>query len=384
MIKPKLIHARTAERGAATRTTHPPADSLSPVHGLQRLLAGHFDGQVELLNRAQFAREMGSEFVARVLEAGHRQLDQAPQTAAMIRNWIGDPAAAALAMRFNAALHLLARRGTPPALGALYANEHEDFDGAIGEALLLYDGFIAQAMKHPTQTNEVARAAAILAALMAVQRDVGQRPFELLELGSSCGLNLNLAHYAYILAGKAAGAPDSPVKIAPEWRGERPTMAPVEILSARGVDLHPLDPRDPATIERQLAYIWPDQHKRFQRLELALALAHGHPPRVERANALPWLAAQLSGPQADGVCRTIFHSMVLQYFAADDRRAVIDLIATAGTHATSARPLAWISFEWSPARDEVQLNLTSWPGGTSRCLATCHPYGAWIDWRREI
>lgn len=353
----------------------------SPARDLLEQLAGHFNGQGELLVKAHFARTMGSDFVAHVLEAAFRQLDRAPQTAALIRNWPGDPASAALAMRLNAALHLLARRGTPAALGALYARLHGDFDGAIGEALAQKDAFIAEALRHPTQTNEVGRTGAIAAALMTAQTELGAMPFELLELGASCGLNLNLAHYAFDLGGVMAGIAGSPIKIAPEWRGAQLAAAPLEVLSARGVDLHPLDPRDPLTIERQLAFVWADQQPRFQRLEGALGFAQNNPPQVDRANALTWLAAQLEKPQQDNVCRAIFHSMVLQYFAADDRRAVAETIAQAGGRATARRPLAWISFEWSLARDAVHLNLTTWPGGRTRHLATCDPYGAWISWR---
>ena len=50
---------------------------------------------------------------------------------------------------------------------------------------------------------------------------------------------------------------------------------------------------------------------------------------------------------------------------------------------TMDRPLAWVSFEWTANRSEVQLWLTMWPSGEARHLATCHPYGAWIEWHRR-
>ncbi|TFI57405.1 DUF2332 family protein [Sphingomonas parva] len=333
----------------------------------------------ELGRQAEIARALGSSFVAAVLEAGERQLGRAPQTAALIAAWPSDPSAAALAMRFNGALHALARRGLPPVLRALYRREHDDYDGAVGAALAEADGFIAEWMRDPPQTNEVARAAAIAAALMAARRRFGQ-PFELIEIGSSCGLNLNLAHYRYDLGGVAAGAADSPVRIAPEWRGPAPCAAPIDIAAARGVDLKPLDPADEATRERLLSFVWADQPERAKRLEAALALARHHPPRIDRADALPWLRARLQAPQGD-VCRVVFHSMVLQYLGEADRQALVETIARAGAVASDERPLAWIGFEWTPSRSEVQLRLTCWPGGETRILATCHPYGAWIDWR---
>jgi len=334
----------------------------------------------ELSRQAGIIRALGSPFVAAVLEAGERHLHRAPCTAALIESWPGDPSAAALAMRFNAAIHALARRGKLPALEALYRREHDDFDGAVAAALAAEDLFIAAWMRDPPQTNEVSRAASILSALMAARRLFGF-PFELLELGSSAGLNLNLARYTYDLGGIAAGARQSQVRIAPAWRGAPPLAAPVEVVEARGVDLHPLDVTDEATRERLLSYVFADQPARAERLRQALALAQRYRPQIDRGDAVSWLAERLAAPQQAGRCRAVFHSMVLQYLGADDRRVVRDLIAAAGSRATRERPLAWISFEWTEARSEVQLWLTCWPGGEPRKLAVCHPYGAWIDWR---
>lgn len=336
----------------------------------------------ELWRQARIARQLGSFFVAEVLEAAERQLHRAPRTAEMVRTWPGDPSAAAMAMRLNAALHALARRDTIPVLTALYRGEHEDYDRAIAAALTLADEFIQKWMMNVPQTNEVGRAAAIAAALMQVSGRTGM-PFELLELGSSCGLNLNLARYGYNLGGATAGVADSRVQIAPVWHGPAPDVAPLQVVRAEGVDLNPLDPGDEATRERLLAFIWADQRKRSYRLQQALALACCHPPVVHQGHAVPWLADRLARPQAEGVCRAVIHSMVLQYLTAEERAQVTAMIAEAGARATASRPLCWISFEWTPPRTEVLLTLTSWPDGEKRVLAKCHPYGDWVEWTEE-
>ncbi len=343
-------------------------------------LVPNIGNQGELARQARIARELGSPFVASVLEAGHRQLSRAPRTAALIENWPGDPFAAALGMRFNAALHALARRGTPPDLRALYLRQSNDFDATIGAALASEDGFVARWMGEVPQTNEVGRGASIFAALMQLNIAYGL-PFELLELGSSAGLNLNMAHYAFNLGGVAAGDARSSVRIAPEWRGAAPLPAEVQILRARGVDLNPLDPFDPVTTERLLAFTWADQPVRALRLEQALRVARIERPDVERGNAVPWIAARLAEPQAEGVCRVMFHSMLLQYLSVQERQAVGAAIRAAGAAATRERPVAWISFEWTERRRDVRLMLTSWPDGRTRHVATCHPYGLWVDWR---
>ena len=334
----------------------------------------------ELTRQAKVARELGSPFIAAVLEAGQRQLAVAPLTARLIETWPMDRSASALAMRFNAALHALARRGSRPALSALYRRQHDDYDGAIGAALAAEDQFVSGWMREIPQTNEVGRAAAIAAALMVVRKRFGL-PFELLELGSSCGLNLNLAHYAYDLGGVHAGTRGSTVEIKPIWQGSPPEYAPIKVLSTRGSDLDPLVAAEPATRDRLLAYVWADQPLRARRLELALAIAKIHPPRIDRSEASAWIKARLADAQPQAACRVIFHSMVLQYLTQASRDSLSDAIGRAGAEASADRPLAWISFEWTSARDEVQLKLTCWPGGETRVLATCHAYGDWIDWR---
>lgn len=333
----------------------------------------------ELLRQSATMRAIGSPFVAAVLAAADRQLAAAPRTRAMLEDWPGDPATAAVAMRLNAALHALARRNTPPVLGALYRGAHDDVDGAVRAALHAHDAFIARWIEEVPQTNEVGRTAAILAALMEV---VGQAPLpvELIELGASAGLNLNLALYRYDLGGAVAGPADSPVRIAPEWRGAPAPDRAVEVAAAEGVDLHPLDPHDPATCERLMAYVFADQPARATRLAAALALARQHPPRIACADAADWLVQRLAMTQRAGRWRVIFHSMMAQYVGSAARMALERSIADAGARADLDRPLARIAFEWNVARTAVELRLTVWPSGGTRVLAICHPYGAWIEW----
>ena len=333
----------------------------------------------ELVRQADRCRAMGSPFVASVLEAADRQLVRAPLTAAKVRNWPGDPAAAAVALRINGALHALARRGAPAYLSELYRREHDDFDGAVATAFTQADPFIADWIRHPTQTNEVARTAAIMSALMAtpVARAM---PFELLELGSSCGLNLNLDRYAYTLGSVTAGDPRSLVRIAPEWRGPPPPARLVSVTTAHGVDLQPLTVADPAHRERLLSFAWADQPARSKRLEKALQVAAQHPPQVDQGHAATWLADRLAEPQDAGCCRAVVHAMVLQYLNTEERKEIAALMATAGARASAERPLVWIGFEWTLDRRDVELRLTFWPTGVSTVLARCHPYGDWLEW----
>lgn len=332
-----------------------------------------------LARQAQTCRGTGSTFVAAVLEAVERQLVHAPITAGMVGDWQADPGASAMALRINGALHALARSGRPRDLSRLYDGEHDDFDGAIAAALAQEDRFIAEWIRYPTQTNEVARGALIMAALMSVAAE-HHMPFQIFELGSSGGLNLNPTLYAYRLGDVVAGDPMSNVRIAPQWRGAPPPLAEVTLVEARGVDLNPLNPCSLADRERLQAFTWVDQPARAQRLKAALETTAAHPPHVDRGDALQWLIQRLAEPQAPQVCRAVMHSMFLQYLDSHGRQAIAAAMAAAGARATADQPLIEIGLEWTCERTEVQLRLTSWPGAECTVLATSHPYGDWVNW----
>ncbi len=343
--------------------------------------------QRELRRQSAVARTLGSSFVGNILASAARQIGQAPRLCALIEAWPGDLAAAAVAMRLNAGLHALAQQGGMPDLTALYRNRAGNFDAAISSAFALCEGELITWMAHPTQTNEVGRAGALMAALMTLQQ-TRQLPVELLELGASAGLNLNLGHYRYELAGRTCGQIASPVCIAPEWRGAAAAVAPVEVASARGVDLHPLRLSDADTRERLMAFVWADQDCRAERLAAAIQLARLHVPALDEGRAAPWLEHQLASPQRDGTWRVVFHSMFMQYLGDDERRAVMTRILQAGARAQPDRPFAWIALEWRADRSAVELRLTEWSGsgeaaGRSRVLALCHPYGDWIAWQDQ-
>ncbi|GAA0737854.1 DUF2332 domain-containing protein [Sphingomonas japonica] len=334
----------------------------------------------EFLRQAAICRAMASPFTARVLEAGPDILHRGPLTLARIAGWPGDRGDAAVGLRFASAFHALARRHADAALVRLYKERDGDFAKVLGDALEAQDGFVADWIGSAPQTNEVGRAAAIMAALMVAATAFPGASFELLELGSSAGLNLNLGRYGYDLGGVFAGSPAAMLRLHPEWRGPPPPDASVRITSARGVDIAPLDVADPAVCDRLRAYCWPDQDARAARLDAAIALAQVYPPQIDRGDAAAWLEQRLAEPQDAGTIRAIFHSIVLQYLPPQARARVLALIADAGKHATTERPLAHVSFEWDDIRKLVQLELTLWPGGTRTTLATVNAHGAWVEW----
>ncbi len=345
----------------------------------------------QLAIEARKAHGFGKPLAAALMQAVARVLPRAPSIFAVIENWPCDLASDGVIFRLNAGLHALALAGRAGALGTLYGVDGPPrmvppaaLDHALARVLSEESETLFDWLSHPTQTNEVARVAGLVAALLELGRS-GPMPCEMLELGASAGLNLNLMHYAVTLGGQGFCAPHSAVRLAPEWRGPAVPGGRVEILRARGVDLHPLDVADPADRQSLAAYVWPGETARSARLAAAVGIARDHPPLVEPGLASSWLERRLSASQPAGVRRVVFHSMVLQYAGPGERAAIDAAIARAGAAARPDRPLARISIEWRADRKVVELRIAQWDGadlnGEPQLAATCHPYGEWIDWR---
>jgi hypothetical protein len=178
--------------------------------------AGLAAARAYLEDQARVAHGFGSPFVAALLLAGARHLKVAPYTATMMAERPGDRASAAVAIRFHSALHALARPGGIAPLAALFGGETVDVDHAARTPLTMGDLAIAERPKHPTQTYEVARSAAFAAVLPHLGQ-IFEMPVDLLEIGASAGLNLNLGRYRHNLGGTIAGDPCFELTIAPIW-----------------------------------------------------------------------------------------------------------------------------------------------------------------------
>ena len=276
-------------------------------------------------------------------------------------------------------LNALARSGVDPELSALYQSRSGDFAGQISRVLSEWDEWLLPWLDGPPQTNEVARAGALWPGMMAVAARFGPN-VELLELGASAGLNLNLDRFGYVLGRVTAGDPDSGVQLKPDWHGKPPVFAPVTIVSRAGVDQNPLDVSKPDVVERLMAFVWPDQDARVARISAAIALAQANPPPITKADAADWLEDRLAQPQPAGVARIVYHSIVLQYVAPESRTRIGAAMHRAGAAATEERPLAWLSYEFPSVAPTAELRLTLWPGGENRLLGQVHPHGAVVDW----
>jgi hypothetical protein len=205
-------------------------------------------------------------------------------------------------------------------------------------------------------------------------------PLALLELGCSAGLNLVPDLYQYRLGGMEAGAAESGLTLAPEWEGGDPPLARVVVADRAGVDLNPLDVSDPAQRQRLLAYVWPDQPERLDRMARAMAIAADTPLRIVGGDAADFVEEE-AWPR-EGVAVTVFHSIAFQYFGAETQERISRHMGRAGEAATAKAPLAWLRFEMDPGAPDAPptLRLRLWPDGEDRLLARAHPHGRTVHW----
>lgn len=345
-------------------------------------------------DQARVCAGLGSPFTARICELMAARLDRSYVVGQRVLDWPGQPDAHgdALPLRLCGALHALARQGRVEAVTAAWPPSPQPDDDRLWTAIQLAfrheAPFVLDWIKGPPQTNEVGRSAALMTGLLVLADRYGLS-FELYELGSSAGLNLNLDRYAFNLGGVAAGDSASPVKLVPEWIGTPPPGAAVRIAGRQGVDVDPLPTSDSTTGERLMAYVWADQRDRVQRLQAALMIAQAAPPSVARSDAAAWLERVLDPNPAAGICRVVMHTIAYQYFSADSQARVRAQLDRVGARATAEAPLAWLTYEGgkpvgADGRRWAELSLTTWPGGQTQVLARGHPHGGLIEMRATL
>lgn len=345
---------------------------------------GDYHGAVvaELEYQAAGCAEIGSPLYAHLLD--HLAADARSRGIAweILEAHAEEPPFTALALRLMAAVHRLVLTGRVPGLMRHYPAAGGDLglDGA-------WEAFLAVLREHrdevregtsrPCQTNEPARAAALLGGFLSVARDTGL-PLRILEVGASAGLNLRWDQFRYVDGSNSWGPADSPVVFDGIFETAPPLDVAATVIERRGCDPSPQDPVADETRLNLRASAWPDQLERFTALEGALKVARRVPAEIDRADGAAWVQMQLAAPRP-GVATVVYHSIVLQYLTEDGRRRLRDVLAEAGERATPDAPLAWLSME-PGGSGRAHVNLSTWPGGGKRLVAEAGYHGRPVRW----
>jgi hypothetical protein len=341
-------------------------------------MASEADNRKAFLIQADYCAAMAAPITARVCQALAVVLDRRTLTGTRALDWPGEPVADALALRLVGGLHALHRAGVDEGLPRVFRGESTDAS-AIAAALRAHDAALLPWLDGPPQTNEAGRSAGLMTGLLHIAERFGPR-VEVLEIGSSAGLNLLIDRYAFDLGGVRAGPADSPVTIRPEWRGPPPPDVPIGIVSTRGVDVAPIDATDPHKAARLAAYVWVDVPERVTRIERGIAMIRAGGVRLEQGDAADWVEARLAEPQPAGVTRVLMHSVVWQYLGNERRARIREAMDAAGARATPERPLGWVMME--PNRDlhRHEVRVRGCPGDRPmELVALTHAHGAWVE-----
>jgi hypothetical protein len=238
------------------------------------------------------------------------------------------------------------------------------------------DAVVAEAERRSVQTNEPLRCAALLPALSLIDG-----PIALIEIGASAGLCLYPDRYSYRFRSSngvvthldPAGGP-SAVVLESDVDGDPPLRLPRVVWRA-GIDLQPLDARDPADRAWLTGLVWPGEEGRHERITAALDIAAADPPLLvagDGAAALPALAAR--APRHATLVVTT--PGVLAHVPRRHRGAVIDAARSAGR---------WVTLDAAGLHEAWNETPALRPGGFAlaldgEVLASVDPLGAWVAW----
>jgi hypothetical protein len=304
-----------------------------------------------------------------------------------------------------AAVHHLLLSGADDALGAYYATLAGDATRPVDDALYAtFAAFVdAHRMEletlvgtHTTQTNEARRTVLTLPALGLVVAESGL-PLGLLEVGASAGLNLLLDRYAFRIGSVEAGVRGAEVHLECALEGELrpPVPSALSVAWRLGVDLNPLDVRDPATRAWLRALVWPEHRDRMAVLDAALRVAQLHPPPLVRGDLTADLP-ELAGSAPIDAALAVVSTWVLAYLLPEERLAfVAELRRLAADRAADV----WlVAGEGQSILASLGLGLIAAPpdgygpsmlalcrfradgSHDSRLLAECHAHGRWVRW----
>lgn len=297
-----------------------------------------------------------------------------------------------LALRLMGAVHRLVLLGGAPGLARHYPSVGGDGDAEaawheLSRVLEEHRDELRDFVQLPVQTNEVGRSAVLLCGFSHIAERL-RMPLSLLELGASGGLNLRWDRFFYDSGLETWGDPGSLVRIVSAFEHPHPPLVPtIEVVDRRGCDRNPIDPTTPDGELTLKSYVWADQEQRFRQLDGAIRIARMVPANVDRSSGLDWLSARLQTLRS-GATTVVYHSVVWQYIAHEERRAIVDLFERVGRTASAHSAFAWLRFEppglAAPKLSSgslFELRLSLWPGEQDVLIARAGPHGRPVQWR---
>lgn len=246
------------------------------------------------------------------------------------------------------------------------------------------DEVVAECTARSLQTNEPLRLAPLLPVLTEIDG-----PIALLELGAAAGLCLYPDRYSYRFVdtmGMLRASVDpvdgpSAVVLTSEVRGRMPAVRMPEVVWRAGIDLAPLDAREPRDRAWLQGLVWPGETGREGRIIAASDIVAADPPLMIRGDAAEQVAEVAASAPQDATL-VITTPGVLVHIPRPARRELIERVR--------ALPARWITIDapdlheaWRPAVD-----AGTWHGSVvaldGRVRAAADPLGRWWEWRTPV
>ena len=318
-----------------------------------------------LLQQSASCNQLGSPIYADIFHAMALDIESNGVTARISDNLTIRPQRDAAPLRIAGAIHRLALTGKAPDI----ARHFPSTGGTPGPTLLVdylnalttFRNEIEDGLARSVQTNEVGRTTMLVTGMSFFARAAGIQQTHLREIGSSCGLNLQVDNYFFDTNDCEYGDRNARVQFtANAWGSPIPDISQCpSLLSRRGCDVAPLNAHNENDQLTLLSFVWPDQFERFERLRHAIENACASPTYAppDQQDAAIWIHEQLAKISSNEPV-LIFHSIVWQYLSRETKdqfRAEVD-----GFCAQREAPTAWLRME--PAGPVADLRIDIWQG----------------------
>ena len=336
-----------------------------------------------LLVQSRACASLGSPIYERIFVALANNLDAGGVVADITAGMTIRPGRDAAGLRIAGALHREVLAGRAPLLARHFPSvggqPTDTFVDDYLTTLRTHEDAVRHGLERTVQTNEVGRTTMLATGMSHFASTADINALHLREVGSSCGLNLNIDKYYFANETGTFGDEQSLVRFEHDvWGSPQPNISHCpSLLSRRGCDIAPLNARNEEDQLTLLSFVWPDQDVRFTRLRAALDIASSSEEYSvpDTADAAHWLDLQFSNI-ADDEPVLIFHSIVWQYFSQETKDNFRDVFAQHAKRRTSSST-AWLRME--PFGPTADLRIDIWKHGIplthNHVLATSSYHG---------
>ena len=286
------------------------------------------------------------------------------------------------------ALHLAALRGHPdlaPVYDAARRGELANFGVAAHTVLaVLHDDptLVRRELHRLTQTNEPGRSA-VLQAVIARIANGRDRTINLIDVGTSAGINLHFDQFPV----RSRDDANPLTLVCRDLAGVDRSLALPDVSTRVGIDLSPMDLANDDDRLWLKACLWPEEQRRHGRFDAVVDARQSWPDSTVLAgHAMDCLHEALAMGDRDHLT-VVVNTWVVAYFSKADQAAYFgEMIRLCSSQniawASIESPLMvdwpWPSGEGAPPRKGGSQILATVPGRSPAAWGWCHPHGHWL------